>query len=105
VTPYDIGGGNFTQSMVSNLVLLTASNTTKLFINVTRPDPASTVHHFFGNVTYNGTGVFNRPMNVTINQTLCYQGKTNNQTGGFNFNVDLKPVGELATFYEVLASF
>jgi hypothetical protein len=65
------------------------------------------VHYFFGNVTYtyNGSGVFNRPVNVTINQTLRYQGKTDNQTGGFNFDLDLKPVGNAATPYEVLACF
>ena len=107
VIPSDLWGGNMLQSIVSNPVQLTASKTTKLFLNVTRPDPSSTVHHFFGNVTYtyNGSGVFNRPVNVTINQTLYYQGKTDNQTGGFSFDVDLKPVGNAASTCDVLASF
>lgn len=108
VIPVDFNGDNLSQSIVSNPVQLTASKTTKLFLNVTRPDPSSTVHHFFGNVTYtyNGSGVFNRPVNVTINQTLyVFRGKTDNQTGGFSFDVDLKPVGNAATPYEILASF
>lgn len=102
--------GNMSKSIVSSPVQFTASNATKLFLNVTRPDSSSTMHHFFGNVTYmfNGvgvSGVFNKPVNVTINQTLCYQGRTDNQTGGFAFDVDLKPVSNIATPYEVLASF
>jgi len=106
-----LNGALLPQSIVTNPVELTVANTTKLFLNVTRPDASSTVHHFFGNVTYmfNGSGasgVFNKPVNVTINQTLYYyQGKTDNQTGGFSFDVDLKPVGNAATPYEVLASF
>ena len=67
------------QDIVSNPVQLTVSKTTKLFLNVTRPDPPSTNHHFFGNVTYtyDGSAVpAGLALNVTINQTLCYQGST-----------------------------
>ena len=93
------------QGIVSNPVQLTVANTTKLFLNVTRPDPSSTWHHVFGNASWNGVGVPYRAINVTINQTLyVFRGKTDGN-GCFEFNVDLKPVGNAATPYEVLASF
>lgn len=100
-----LGGNLLPQSIVSNPVQLTASKTTHLFLNVTRPDPASTNHHFFGNVTWNGAAVPNRAINVTLNETLyVFRGKTD-ANGCFAFDVDLKPVSGAATPYEVLASF
>ena len=94
----------FPQGVVSNPVQLTVANNTKIVLNATRPDPSSTVHYFIGRVVWNNTAVLYRPVNVTINQTCYYCGLTN-ASGYFSFSVDLKPVGNKATAFMVIASF
>jgi len=102
VIPYDIGGGNLTQSIVSSPVQLTASKTTRFILNASR-EYSSTMHTVYGWLKSGESGVNNTVVKLKINETE-YSVMTNG-SGYFSKTLDLKPVDGAPSVYEVMATF